>query len=59
MIITIGQIVDFKLDYLRFSRCLGKNLVQKNSKNDEYFSNRHRFMQITLHSLQPGELMSR
>ena len=25
----MGQIVDFKLDYSRFSRCLGKGLVQK------------------------------
>ena len=25
----MGQIVDFKLDYSRFSRCFGKSLTQK------------------------------
>ena len=36
----------FKLDYLRYSRCFGKSLVQKNSI-------------CKLHALQPGELLSR
>ena len=29
IIITIGQMVDFKLDYSRCSRCFGRSLVKR------------------------------
>ena len=49
IIITIGQMVDFKLDYRRFSQ-----FGTKNSRNDEYCSHRHI---CKLHALQLGELL--